>query len=281
MVKENSSPILKNLTFIDTPGLFSSKTGHSKPTLDVVSACDVFFWFIDINVSLTKDDIKSMIGIGERPVFVIFTFVDKAAPSQLQKAIERISKDTEKAGVNIKGYLKLGKREDIRQQFKKEALSVINNLSNEYEPYVPSMHVLNVAYSLEKFLVKHQNGITSQINELDVERRKLLAEYDNSVRKFEMAIHVMKQKVDIVTSTFKNKCRKTWSCMGNTYSILEKNLDNMVESIKDMERVYDGVESLRLVTYGRDVAKIEFLQNRLKIIDEILLRIEEIKKLFK
>lgn len=58
MVKENQYEILKKLTIIDTPGLFSTHKEHSVSTKNSMPNCDVIFYFIS---SISQKVLQTMI----------------------------------------------------------------------------------------------------------------------------------------------------------------------------------------------------------------------------
>ena len=138
MVKENQYEILKKLTIIDTPGLFSTHKEHSVSTKNSMPNCDVIFYFINITKSATDDDFKILQQIGSVPLYIIFSFVDArgTTPSEVDRSIMKIIGDIKhKKEINFKGFLKIGRREETRQMFKQETYKILGTLVHEHEVY--------------------------------------------------------------------------------------------------------------------------------------------------
>ena len=166
MVKENRYEILKKLTIIDTPGLFSTNDEHSASTINSMPSCDAIFYFINITKSATVDDFKILQQIDSVPLYLIFSFVDArgTTPSAVDHSIMKIIDEIkQKKDINFKGFLKIGKREEARQHFKQDANKVLLTLANEYKVYEPEKHVFAVINYLEDFLVKCKSNLANII----------------------------------------------------------------------------------------------------------------------
>lgn len=279
MVKENQYDILKKLTIIDTPGLFSTNKEHSVSTINSMPSCDAIFYFINIKKSATDADFKILQRIGSVPLYVIFSFVDARGtnPSDVDSSImEIIGKIKQKKDINFKGFMKIGKREETRQIFKQEAYKILGILVNEHEVYEPLKHVFAVINYLEDFLVKWKSHFSKIIADIDSETDKLLADYRSSSRTFITEHNNSLSRFNNMVDTFNNRCSGATFC-GGASSALCNNINNISDSLRRMARAYNSMDESKLVEYGTGCAQMNNYQYKLKRVSEILSNVVELK----
>lgn len=280
MVKENNSKALQDLTIIDTPGLFSTSSGHSAPTLNVVSSCDAIFWFINITDSASKEDIKSIKDyVGGLPLYLVFSYVDArgTTPQEVESSISKILSKIKNSEINYKGCLKLGKREVTQQQFKSEAHKLLEKLSNEHNAYIPGAHIIEVINFLEGFLTKCKSQFTESFTELDNETDNLLADYKSSSRTFVTEYNNSTSRFNNMIDTFNNRCNGATFC-GGAAKALCNNINSIAESLNQMGRAYNNINESKLVDFGNGVARMNMLQYKLDRLSEILSKLTELKE---
>lgn len=275
MVKENNTPLLKELTIIDTPGLFSSQTGHSAPTMKIVSSCDAIFWFIKITSSLTKADIDVIkASLGGLPLYIVFSFVDArgTTPDAAKSSINNMLGELKKNGIECKGHMMLGKKESIREQFKNETLAVLRKLSQEHETYNPGAHIMSVIHFLEDFLVKAKQYFTEQIGKLDSETDQLVSDYQSSSRAFVTECNNSTSKFNNMINTFNNRCNGATFC-GGAADALCNNINSISDSLNGMMRAYNNMDVSKLVEYGNkteEMGRKQYVLNKISAILEDL-----------
>lgn len=279
MVKENQYDILKKLTIIDTPGLFSTNKEHSVSTINSMPSCDAIFYFINITKSATDDDFKILQQIGSVPLYIIFSFVDArgTTPSEVDRSIMKIIGDIKhKKEINFKGFLKIGRREETRQMFKQETYKILGTLVNEHEVYEPENHVFAVINYLEDFLVKCKSNLSKIIAEIDSETDKLLADYKSSSRTFITEHNNSLSRFNNMVDTFNNRCSGATFC-GGASSALCNNINNISESLRRMARAYNSMDESKLVEYGNGCAQMKIYQYKLERVSEILSNVVDLK----
>lgn len=280
MVKENNANLLKDITIIDTPGLFSTSTGHSAPTMNVVSSCDAIFWFINITASLTDDDIKVLKeSLQGKPIYVIFSFVDALGTtiSQVESSINKIVDKLTKEGVDFKGYLTLGKKDDIRDKFKSDAIKLLKDMSKEYEVYLPGEHITAAINFLEDFLVKCQSQHTEQIGKIDKETDNLIDAYRASSRTFVTECNNSTRRFNNMIDTFNERCNGATFC-GGASGALCNNINSISNSLNGMMQAYNNMDEQKLVDFGNGVARMQLYQYKLDKISEILSVVRQLKE---
>lgn len=271
-VKENDNLLLKELTMIDTPGLFSTQTGHSEPTKNVVSNCDIIFWFINIAKYLPDADLKFLKeSLGCKPVYIIFSFTDArgTVPCKVKASIDKILLQIKRQGIDCKGYLTLGKKEEIKRQFQREAHGVLNKLVEEYTTYDPYRHVMNVVQIHKKVLTDAKQVYTESMGEIDTQTDKLLADYKASMREFETEVNNCVSRFNNIVDTFNDRCKEATFC-GGASGALCNNLKSIQRSLHDMIGAYNAMDESKLIQYGDGVSKMNLDNSRLHDISEVL-----------
>lgn len=279
MVKENKNEILKDLTIIDTPGLFSPHIDHSNPIKNVIANCDVIFWFINITDSASHDDYdKIKKYVGSLPLYIVFSYVDarSTTPQEVDESIKDILQNVKKNEIICNGFLKLGKRDAVRQQFKAEASLVLKKLIYEHEAYVPLAHILGTINDLEEFLVKWKNYFVETITNLDAKTDKLFDEYQSSCRSFYTECNNSQSRFDNMVQTFENRCIGAAFC-GGASGALCNNINSIYESFDSMNSAYKNMDFSKLVEYGDGIAKKEMYQYKLDRVSKILSNLIQLK----
>jgi len=281
MVKENNAQLLKDLTIIDTPGLFSTSTGHSAPTMSVVSSCNAILWFINITNSFDKKELEVMKeSLQGKPVYVVFSYIDGrgTTPAGVDNSIRDIVEELEnEEKVDYKGYLTLGKKEDARIKFKNEAFKLMANLSDEYTPYIPGSHISATIDFLEDFLVKCQAHYTEQVGKLDRETDNLFDAYRASSRSFVSECKNSMDRFSNMIDTFNNRCAGAMFC-GGAENALRNNISSISSSLSSMVRAYNNMDEQKLIDFGNGVAKMQLYQYKLNEISEILSDVKKLKE---
>lgn len=278
MVKENNNEMLKDLTIIDTPGLFSTSSGHSDPTYNVISSCDAIFWFINITDSATKEDIKKIKDyVSNLPLFIIFSYVDAISPSASEKAISSALKEMDNNNIEYKGYLKLGKREQSRQQFKLDADKLLKQLVSEHDIYIPIVHVIGTINFLESILIECKKNFAERVTNLDSETDQLLADYRASSRTFVTEYNNSQTRFNNMINTFNERCSGATFC-GGASGALCNNIISTGESLSKMVDAYNNMNESKLVDFGRGCAQMNLYQYKLDQITEILSSLTSLKK---
>ncbi len=280
MVKENDANILKDLTIIDTPGLFSTSTGHSAPTMNVVSSCDAVFWFINITLSLTDEDVEFLtMFLQGKPIYVIFSYIDArgTTPSKVDSSIKDIKAKLEKEKINVKGYLTLGKKEGARSKFKNDAIELLKNLSEEYDVYSPGEHISKAVNILEGFLVECRSNYTEQIAKLDKETDNLFDAYSASSRTFVTECNNSTNRFNNMVDTFNNRCSGSLFC-GGASDALCNNINSITSSLRSMVKAYNNMDVQKLIDYGNGVARMQLYQYKLDEISKILSDVKNLKE---
>lgn len=280
MVKENNANILKDITIIDTPGLFSTSTGHSAPTMNVVSSCDAIFWFINITASLSHDDVKILTeSLQGKPIYAIFTFVDArgTTPAGVDSSIKDIIAKLKKEKIDVKGYLTLGKKDEARIKFKYDAIKLLKNMSKEYEVYLPGNHISAAIDFLEGFLVKCQSNHTEQIAKLDKETDDLIDAYRASSRTFITECNNSTSRFNNMVDTFNNRCNGAMFC-GGASDALVNNINSISSSLNSMMRAYNNMDEQKLIGFGNGVACMQLYQYKLDEISKILSVVKKLKE---
>lgn len=280
MVKENNAKILKNITIIDTPGLFSTTTGHSLPAMNVVASCDVIFWFCNISANLGDDVVKVLAeSLRGKPIYVIFTFIDARGTTSagVDSSIKTNIVNLKKKGIDVKGYLTLGKKEEARSKFKNDAIQLLESMSKEYDVYLPGAHIAATVDFLEDFLIKCRSNHAEQIAKLDKETDDQIDAYRASSRTFVTEWNNIKSRFNNMIDTFNDRCSGAVFC-GGAAGALANNVNRVMDSLNGMIQAYNNMDEQKLVDFGNGVSRMQLCQYKLDEISKILSAVKKLKE---
>lgn len=271
--KESLNPALQELTFIDTPGLFSYNTEHSAPTYKAIAHCDVVFWFVRVDRSLDQISIEYIKKfLGEAPIYFVMTFTDKRGVSDPDGAIEVILQKAKESGIKIEGYLKYGQREETQTLFKEEFNSLIGDLTRKYEKYHPLLVLITIINSLREMLVNRQSTLKKAISKLNKDQNKILNTFQTSQSSFVSAHSSLMKRFNSMINTFNTRCAGSMFC-GSADSALLADINQNTISINNMTEAYNEINYDNLVNYGEIMSYISELE-------EENLKIENLKNEF-
>ena len=86
-----SEKYLNGITFVDTPGYnnsTSSAESDQDKAIKAMKECDAIFWCVDIEAgTLTKNDLKILKEIIDKPIVIFYTKMDKKSIEQVKKIV--------------------------------------------------------------------------------------------------------------------------------------------------------------------------------------------------
>lgn len=277
IVKESNNNILKQITFIDTPGLGSSNE-HSEPSVRVIPNCDVIFWFIKLTGSVDdKDLIFIRDNMSDKSIYIIFSWVN--AVEDKDSSIGVVLQRFNDYKIDIKGYFELGKDTLIQEHFKKEAIKTLNYIASNYNVYNPSAHLYSTMCNLEELLVNFQKDTTNAINKLDKETDQILNLYKSSRSKFATAWGNCTARINSTVDTFNRRCSNATFC-GGASGAIANNINSIVSSLKNMGEAYDEIDGSKLVEYGHYMSLMSQHQSKNERASELLKEIQDLRKIF-
>ena len=183
--KECDNPLLQNLTFIDTPGLFTGKTGHSNPTLNVLYQADIILWcerldrgFEDASLEFLQKNIVPR----EKPIFLIGTFAEEVrdAKDMLSYFVQR----AKNFGVDFRGHFIFGDSETYHNDFKQLFNNVASNWAAKYETHEPIFQILTLVRIMIAFLKNCQQKIKEVLTRLNSKNDELENNLDCAFNRF-------------------------------------------------------------------------------------------------
>lgn len=277
IVKENRSQLLKDLTFIDTPGL-GKNFQHSEPTINALQSCDAVIWFVKVPDSISSNDIKFIQdNIGNRALYVVLSFVDEC--ENPDSAIKVIKDRFSKSGIEVQEYFNLGESYSIQSDFRKKIVNSLKLAAEKHEAYNPYAHIYSVINYLEETIVKYKKYVTKEYNKLDKKTDDLLETYQRSRRTFVTEFNTCCRIMSNVIDTFNDRCAGATFCGGASNAICNL-LNSYGESFRKMSNADDAIDANKLVEFGQGSSRMSFLDYRSKQAAEILEKINDLKKIF-
>lgn len=252
IAKKSSHEALKDKTFIDTPGLFSSNDEHSYSTYQVVDNCDVIFWFVDCRKSISETELNFIKEyLLDKPVYFIFTFVDHRGMNE-QKAIAAINviKDRiAEAEIDAKGFLTFGNQELTKGKFKNELKPIIKTLSSEYEASNPIFEIVGLLSKLRDLVIEYQKAYISQKNKLEQSKNEILNAAHQANSTLSSSFSSVARKADSMIDTFNNRCANAMFC-GGAAAALSSDMNQVMNSFRRVVEACDEINYEKMVEYG-------------------------------
>lgn len=273
--KENSSNILKNVSVLDTPGLFSSVDNHSHPTVNAIKLCDVVFWFDKLSGGFdnpTLDFIKN--NITDQKVYFVFTYSDDRAfrrrEDQIQEAINTSLENAKEKGIDVAGYFKFGKTEEIQKGFKESVFQEIAILSNSIEVSHPLVDVLLFVKKLSDMCSDKLEDLQNTKSEAESNKSRIETTFSQSVSSFVSAFGNMQNAFNSTLNTFQRRCGGATFC-GGAANALCSDFNHHHNAISEVITKYNDID------FGSN-AEIGFYYTSIALTDSKIAQVDELKK---
>lgn len=270
MEKECNDEILKDLTFIDTPGLANARQGHSTPTLNALKQVDIVLWcqradrgFEEFSIKFIKENIVSK-GI---PLYVIFTFADNVR--DVKNVIKHLVDTAKNNGIELKGYFVFGKTTDLQTKFIKEFKHEARTLITRYKKYEPIDNIYGTAKLLYNRLSKSQKSVYERISELKSQQEEIEIKYENSFNKFRVELDTFIERYVEMIDIFKKRCGTTF-CGGACKAML-RGIKNASDSFGSLTRALQPVleDDFVKIKIGQISSEISNLEETEKEMEDI------------
>lgn len=278
--KECDNPLLQNLTFIDTPGLFSEKTGHSNPTLNVLYQADIILWCerLDRGFEETSlDFLKKNVVPQEKPIFLIGTFAENVR--DVNDVLSHFTQKAKDNDIELSGNFVFGKPDSFHEDFKNLFNNVASNWADKYETREPMVQILILVHSMIELL----KGVQKQIKEILTQLNSKCDELGNNVERifsrYNNAASSFKTSYSNLMETFNNRCVGAWGC-GGAEGAMRSRIESTRSSWNSVNEAYHNIDLndvLQIGHFGTQIAKVE---NDEKAVDELLQEFNEIYKRF-
>lgn len=284
IAKGSKHPALSDMTFIDTPGLFSSNSEHAYTTYKVLDYCDVIFWFVDCRKSISEKEITFIKEqIGNKPVYIIFSFVDARGTTEsgTHKAQEVIKQKLTEAGIAIQGYLQFGRKNSAQERFKKEFGETIESLGKNHQAVNPIHEVISLLLALQELVLSMQQDATKMMNEQKNNLEEIGNNIKGATRSVQSAFSSVGDRFSNMIDTLDNRCANVTFCTGGAYNTLRSNVSQLASSLQSIAEAWDNVDYSIIAQYGTLSANIERLDDIIKRLDAINSDINNILNKFK
>lgn len=279
MQKDCNNRLLKEMTFIDTPGLFAAKSGHSDPTMNALSQADIVVWCERLDSG--GESFKEKNGfpkekIGDRTIYVIFTFADEVRdPEDTAKALLSTAK---KHGIEIKGYFFFGKEEAIQKSFsQKFERSMLGEITRE--KYNPLGRIYALVNSMVDMLSDNLHSIKKEIIDAEKEADNILNNYSTSQDLYITEHNNVFRRFNSMVDTFNNRCAGSTFC-GSADSAMRTDINQAGSSLNSMAKAFNAMEVKHLITYGAIHGNLIDMKEKREQIENLKKEFLNILKLF-
>lgn len=249
MQKDCDNNLLKQMTFIDTPGLFTAKVGHSNPTITALNQADIVVWCerLDRGGESFKDKNGFPIEkVGDKTVYVIFTFADEVRDPE--DTAQRLLNTAKQQGVKIKGYFFFGKSESVQDSFSKSFERSMQGEMNR-EKYNPLGVIYGLTNSMVKMLSDTLHSIKKEIIEAEKEADEILNKFTSSRELYISEHNNALRRLNSLIDTFNNRCSGSVFC-GGASGAMATTINQSMSSWNNMTDAFNELDASKLATYG-------------------------------
>lgn len=293
LVKENNSPLLQNISFIDTPGLSSTIKGHADSTNKIIQYCDIILWFVPITAgdldSPNIDYIKKY--VHGKPIFFVFTFADDPS-KDYEQVKSQVLKTAENNEIEVAGILRYEHphswmEEAMPDMYQKRLATLrsdfedlYNQSISQYGKYNPMTLIVNTLDLLLNFVVENQQKINELIAKCEKEQNDELNAYKKNIRSLTTSMNAITDRFSSVVDTFNSRCSGATFCWGASDAMCNQ-LNAIREKFIQMIDYYNEMDASKLVSYGQYESTIDKFKDMSASLDEIKSDLKEITDIFK
>lgn len=277
IVMKSQHPALSKMTFVDTPGLFSSNLEHSCTAHKVLDYCDVIFWFVrcwdgisDIEISFLKER------VGDKPIYIILSHVDNRGitGSDVEKALEGIKDALRGKGVEIQGYLQFGIKEATQDQFKKEFEKTIESLEKEHKPSPPLSKIREFLSTLHEIVIEEQVKATKEKHCKERTLGKTMSNIEVASNRFKTALSSVDNTFAGVNEIVNTECNHVRFCHETFFNLFAK-IQRLKSCIDTVKKESKNLDYELVCQCGTTWADIRRLDDRISQLESIKSSIED------
>lgn len=266
-----TNDLLRDVTFLDTPGITSNNTYDLQVAADAASKADVILWLVKSpSGAITKfelDFIKQY--LKNKKIYLVFTYADRVP--NLEKIHEYILNQFKSISINIESVFLFATRDSCRVNVNQNLSRIcymVNYEKNNYAYFHPRQSLYEKLFFIEGILKIYSDKTMFDRNYLDSLCRSL--QHDNE-QFYSSLINIndfMQRKIDIVIDTINTRCKKVTFCTGGdggAYSVLVHNFNLMTQETSALSSCIVNFDSDKMVAYGkysRDLDRKRMLLNK-------------------
>ena len=273
--KECEDPLLKDFTFVDTPGLANAKQGHSTPTLNTLNQVDIVLWCQRADRGFEKfsiDFLKENVIKRDLPLYVIFTFADNVR--DVNDVVKHLLKTAQDNGIDIKAHFVFGGTDEFQQKFIANFKNKVRSLTDTYEKFIPMAHIYAVSKNFYDLLASAQQGAKKQRAELNKKQDSIINRYRKSQDSFNVEWDNVIRRFKNMVNTFNNRCSGAWTC-GGASGAMASDINHITSSINGMGQAFAAIDDKDLVNLGTIASCITDIEEKEKAMESIKQGIKE------
>jgi len=280
--KENSNPLLKKISVLDTPGLFSGDESHSLPTINAIPLCDIIFWFAPVNGGFDNDNLKFIKdNISDKKLYLVFTYTDKLGfrPDEVDESIKVALEYAESVNLDVKGYFKFGKKEKTQTAFNDNVLKELKSIVSTEEIGNPiGVFFAILSHTLER-IKKICVSMHEYKSEVAEKSEYCMASLRRSTNAFCNAFSTLSSSYSNMISTFNRRCSGALGC-GGASSAMATHINQCINNINSLSSAYNDIDFDDAHNFGIYEAEKSRIENDLTQMEELKKEFETVLNTF-
>ena len=228
------NPALEEISILDTPGFNSNDSEDAIRTSEVINECDALFWVMDVNAGEINNSsravIKKYLNI---PLFIVINKTDTKAPSEVEKAKQKIARTLANDGIKVEDFILFGHNVPISTILSVISSKVIHK--GDQDNFIRTIR--DNMKGVYEILKNETTKANNEKNKCQQQSDQLQYEYDNNCNQL---IYIAERVSEI------GRQKETWLGLGKDVwqmSIEEKQeLDDLCQNqldkyVKDLKKL--------------------------------------------
>lgn len=283
MVIYHRSPLLKKVTFLDTPGITADNPYDKETTADAAGKCNVVLWAIRAQKGEVSNDVLDFIKehLSHAKIYVVITHADQTPnPDKIR---DKIIKTMENAQVDVADYLFFSNDRPSRVGTGAELLKKIESvLTTEAENFT----VFQPQQQLNSYFEFVKNHLNEKIEDVSTKKQKIeqiLRQYEHRIESVKRSLSdsadSLSRSISNLQSTINSRCKNVIMCTGGAYGELVDCRNTMVDSCHSIFRSINEIDIEEIINYGKGTSVHSNLSDRLdSLVEERNQCVELMKK---
>lgn len=262
----NKSSFLKNVSFLDTPGISADNEYDYETTADAAGKCDIVIWAIRANAgAITQFEIDFIQRyIAGKKLYVVITHADRVPnPDKIKQVILKQLSDAEISCMDVFFF---GKRTtkllnvDEQMNFVSSAL---NNEISQFRAFQPQEQLNNYLSIIQEKIDENIKLLTEEKQRIE----KICREYEHHIEDVKQSLNnnteSLRRSVNSVRSTIDNRCHGVLMCTGGAYGQLVGCCNSLIDCYNNLIDCISEIDIEQVVTYGKAVSYLSRISDNL------------------
>jgi predicted GTPase len=257
-----SNEQLRNISFLDTPGITADNDYDYQITADAANKCDVVMWLIkSFDGAITKfeiDFIKEY--LENKRLYIVLTYADRVP--NIQNIENSIKNQLSSANIGCEGFFYFAINNSPRINVSENLNAMKNRFKNEatiYQQFQPQERLDEYTEYVKQFLNDKIKEATEKRNTVD----QYCRDFERSINQIHQSlidnVNSVTNCINSINSTIINRCQGVTFCVG-AYSELKEKFDHTIDIYNNMVGCVNKFDKGKMINYGKASSYLDRLK---------------------